>query len=444
MSEVVNPNKEAIAKIPTMTLEDLRTKIDEAHAKPVDANDQQKQAERRELQTEAQKRLETLRQSGVNGNLDALEQKIKSLQQGSGAPTQAPSSIAVAPSTPTTPPNVMEKLQFKATEFAVSVLHTLPLPAGLKNQIFEFIAGLNNVTVPLIGKITIPGADLLGDIGELTNVREQMTAFVQQNPSFILDPTIDASVWKAYRAHLKQNPGKPIAELLKDFQEQSKNIGAGSPRIALSLATLLEPKKVLDPMKVAVETTLESAVLKAWGVKTVEFKDGPPTLRNGTLTVRKTDLQMNGEPVPKTEVMELRTLMSRFGNVDTIVLSSDPAIKISWNGEKREITLPTGTKDIVLQSLKEILAQNKNGKFSNIIIKNNDKLGEDIATLTYDKDGVGTLTAPNNINMLKALTQCSALQPNDGEETKWKLDGTTLKRVDPVVSMKKENAPKVS
>lgn len=441
MSEANNTHQETIKKIPVMALAELQKTI-EASTSPIDANNQQKQAERKELQTEAQKRLETLRQSGVNGNLDALEQKIKSLQQGSGAPTQAPSSIAVAPSTPSTPPNFMEKMQFKATEFVAGVLHGFPLPNGMKNQILDFIAGLNDMTIPFIGKITIPGAELLSDIGSLAHVRDQMMAFVQQNPSFILDPTIDASVWKMYRAHLKQNPGKPIAELLKDFREQSKNIGAGSPRITLSLATLLEPKKVLDPMKANVETSLVSAIQKAWGVKTVEFKDGLPSRQGDKITANKSNFQMNGEPVANSEAKELSTLMSRFGNVD-ITLSSDPAIKISWNGEKKAITLPTGTKDTVLQSLQEILAQNKNGKFSNIVINNNDRLGEDIATLTYDKDGVGTLTAPNNIDMLKALTQFRSLSVEKGD-TKWTLDGTTLKPEVQGVSMKKVEAPKVS
>lgn len=439
MSEAINTHQENIKQIPAMSLEDLRTTIDEAHTKPLDANNQQKQVERKELQTEAQKRLEVLKQSGTNEQLDLLEQKIRSLQQASNTPTQTPSTVAVAPSTPATPPNIVEKMQFKATEFAASILHTLPLPAGLKNQIFEFIAGLNNVTVPLIGKITIPGADFLGEIGELTNVREQMTTFVQQNPSFIFDPTIDASVWKMYRAHLKQNPAKSIAELLKDFREQSKNIGAGSPRIALSLAALLEPKKVLDPMKVAVETTLESAILKVWGVKKVELKDATPSLRNGALTVRKSDIQMNGEPVPNSEAMELRRLMSRFGNVD-IILSPDPAITISWNGEQKAITLPTGTKNSMLETLQEILRQNKNSKFSNIVLKNNDKLGDDVATLSYDKEGVGTLTAPMNERMVKALTLFPSLQPQNGENTQWKLNGEKLTPVTEGVSMKKSEA----
>jgi hypothetical protein len=192
-------------------------------------------------------------------------------------------------------------------------------------------------------------------------------------------------------------------------------------------------------MKVAVETTLESAILKVWGVKKVELKDATPSLRNGALTVRKSDIQMNGEPVPNSEAMELRRLMSRFGNVD-IILSPDPAITISWNGEQKAITLPTGTKNSMLETLQEILRQNKNSKFSNIVLKNNDKLGDDVATLSYDKEGVGTLTAPMNERMVKALTLFPSLQPQNGENTQWKLNGEKLTPVTEGVSMKKSEA----
>lgn len=444
MSEAVNSHQEAMKQIPGMSLDALRQEIEKAHTKPVEANDQQKQAERKELHDALQKRFEELKQStSVDGSLDALEQKIRTLAQ---APTSTPVSSAtreVKPS-PVTPPNIVEKMQFKATEFAVNVLSNLPLPAGLKNQIFEFITGINNVNVPLIGKITIPGADLLADIGELTNVREEMTAFVRQNPSFIFDPSIDVSLWKSYRDHVKKNPGMSIKTLLQDFQAESKNIPATTQRITISLATLLEPKKSLEPMKASAETSLVSAIQKAWGVKNVEFADGLPSRQGDKITANKSDFQMNGEPVANSKAMELRTLMSRFGNVETIVLSSDPAITIAWNADKRAITLPVGTKDATLQPLQEILAQNKHAKFSRILLKDNDKLGSDNATLSYDdKEGIGTLTAPMNGQMLKALTQFPSLQVN-GEDTRWKLDGTTLKRVDQVVNMKKsESTPTV-
>lgn len=256
-------------------------------------------------------------------------------------------------------------------------------------------------------------------------------AFVGETITF----STSENAWKAFIA---KNEPTPITELARQYIELKREEHRNTPDqpfiLTFGVADLLKmeetKKQVAEQRVTAVDAALQKKMEAKFAVTTVKF--GTETkLEDGVLTLKKEDVDENGDAKPGSTAEVMLKAKNALEGVPVIELVKGPAA-IEWDSDRSIVKIPMNTK-VDLKLLRDIAIMSEPSGISRVAVEKKDSFTQDQILRTLD-GGTATLLVPNNPFVLRALPstiRTLVTTENIGRNAKWQLtNGNSFVEID--------------
>ncbi len=270
------------------------------------------------------------------------------------------------------------------------------------------------------------GGDSQRSLAEL-DVRDSLAGAVFQGES-ITFRSITKDEWAEFQIRKDKRSITDLAKTYVGMKRREHALDRASAGKPYELAFGVQDLLTLDETKTSVEQkrlketedTLKKNIQKNYNATSVDLADGA-TLKNGALTVRKDEIDVDGKPKAGTDAKMLLDVVPKLSKADEIKIVRGGSATLEWADGKKIVTLPVGT-DVNVAMINGLAAREKPKGISIVSIENSDlQERNEIVRMAGTK---AKLIVPNDPVTLERLLQGigNLTMPEDGQkDARWTL-----------------------